>query len=253
MDLVDDAERDAENVLRHLGFVPRKVQETSSSTPDFEVDGDSPAYLVEVKSRIWPREIVRPPAQVDNSVTRSMMHDGAVGNWLYEARKQCGAIDGGHERLWFLWCSMESPAPREQAERVWRTLYGARDAYVASEPNRQWTVFYSRPTAFERFPEFDGAVIAVPPDRMILCLNEFSVRAGAVLSSKLVARFGELGVHPLPAAARDVRSSYVVPRALDRSDEQAVLRECQRALGEPFLQFWAVDCESINAFSAQAK
>jgi hypothetical protein len=243
------AERDAERVLRGLGFATRKVQQTSFNTPDFEVEGDAPAYLVEVKSREWPWKILSSPEYLGRGIERSMTRDEKVGDWLAKSRKQFRTVDPTHDRLWFLWCSMESAGPAVQAERVMRTLYGVRDAYDAFDPTRKWTVFNSQLTAFERFPDIDGAVIVVPPDGVAFCPNEFSPRIGTVLACKLVTEFRTMGV-PVHPHAIDATSSYVVPRTIDRSDELNALRHCQEALREPHLQFLALDVEWLSAFRA---
>lgn len=60
---LDGPERDARRVLNGLGFKAEKVATASDKTADFSVDGDTPAYLVEVKSRLLD-ERLRLPGKV---------------------------------------------------------------------------------------------------------------------------------------------------------------------------------------------
>lgn len=106
---LDGPERDARRVLHALGFKADKVATTSDKTADFSVEGDTPAYLVEVKSRLLDERLKLAGPGLSEPITKSMRHDAKVGDWLAHSKQQFRGIDPGHERLWFLWCSMESP------------------------------------------------------------------------------------------------------------------------------------------------
>jgi hypothetical protein len=243
------AEAEAEKILRELlDLLPTKIEEGSTRSADFLVDGDDPPYVVEVKSRFLPKQVVDPPPNEETKpYVRSMTRDLGVRDWFPEAAEQFAAVDPSHERLWFLWCSMEGFDPDTQLERTVRTLYGARTAHDAIDLERQWPVFYSEPTIFESFPEIDGAVVLAPPDGATFCPNEFSPRLEAVLQSKLVRNLRGQGVHRmLPVERAAEMGGYVVPLSVDRKDAGAVLRHCQSALGARYLQFLAQEIEYIH-------
>ena len=64
-----------------------------------------------------------------------MRYDAKVGDGLAESRQQFRALDPEHERLWFLWCSMEGAFARlSQAERTMSFLYGLRLAVDVTKP-----------------------------------------------------------------------------------------------------------------------
>jgi hypothetical protein len=243
------AERNAKHVLEGLGFGVRKVPTTSERTPDFEVEGDASGYLVEVKSRLLDERLSKPTAPIGPPVEKAMRHDAKVGDWLADAKQQFRTLDPQHERLWFLWCSMDARfGGKNQGERTISVLYGVRQAHDIEPPRRIVVVFYAIPAAFDRFPEIDGAVVVQPREsRITFCPNEASPRFARVMASRLVRELRQKGVvSMLPVERAAAMNGYVVPPAVRRADHVAVLRDVQRATGLPYLNFMAIEVEYMQ-------
>jgi len=58
MNVESESEREARQLFERIGLSPRKVPTTNERTADFTVDGDGPGYLVEVKGRNPPDEMM---------------------------------------------------------------------------------------------------------------------------------------------------------------------------------------------------
>jgi hypothetical protein len=177
-------ERNARHVLEGLGFVAWKwkIPTTSERTPDFEVGGDDPGYLVEVKSRLLDERLSKPTTPIGPPVEKFMRHDPKVGDWLADAKQQFRTLDPDHERLWFLWCSMEARFRGEnQGERTISVLYGVREAHDVEPPHRIVVVFYGMPAAFDRFPDnrrCGGRAARKKPHHLLPERGEPEVRQG---------------------------------------------------------------------------
>lgn len=243
------AERDAKAILKGLGLDAYKIATSSERSADFAVDGDEPAYLVEVKSRLPDERLSKPAARVGEPVSKSMRHDPKVGSWLAESQQQFKPLDPDHERLWFLWCSMESPVGGpNQVERAVSFLYGAREACDIMPPHRTTMVFYAKPAAFDRFPAVDGAVVVWPDGLgMTFCPNEASPRFDATMRSKLVGSLRRVGVGPmLPDERAAATNGCVVPAPIRSADDAAILHHVQRVKRLPYLTFNAMDVEVMR-------
>ena len=244
------AEEDAKSILESLGFAAEKVPTTSKRSADFRVGGDDPPYLVEVKSRLLQPELENPTEPIGPEITKPMRYDAKVGDWLAESRQQFRALDPEHERLWFLWCSMEGAFARlSQAERTMSVLYGLRLAVDVTKPDRTLPIFYAAAPAFERFPDVDGAVVVLPGTSLItFCPNETSPRFTTVMSSKLVRSLREKGVGAmLPIERAVLGGGYVVPPEVRSLEHVAVLRHTQIATGRRYLNFMALEEEWMLA------
>ena len=243
------AEGQAKRILEGLGFAARKIPRTHERTADFDVVGDGPGYLVEVKSRLLDERLANPSEPIGDLVEKSMRHDPAVVKWLSNSKQQFRAQDPRHERLWFLWCAMEAPFGREnQAERIISVLYGARIARDIEPPHRMPVVLYAKPAAFDGFPEIDGAVVALPEDSlMTFCPNEGSPRFDAVMRSQLVRSLRHHGMGPiLPTERAAAMKGYVVPKNVRGKGDVAALRYVQQATGLPYLNFMAIEVEYMQ-------
>jgi hypothetical protein len=242
---LEGAELDAKRVLEGLGFTARKIPTTSEKTADFDVRGDAPAYLVEVKSRLLDVRLANPTESI-GEVTKSMRRDAKVGDWLADAKQQFRTRDPDHARLWFLWCSMESPlSGMNQVERTLSVLYGVQETFDLEPPHRSAVIFYATPAAFDRFPEIDGAVVVLPEiGGLTFCPNEGSPRFGAVMGSRLVRELREKGVGPmLPSERAAAVGGHVVPAALRGADCAKVLQHVQEVLGSRYVNFMAAEVE----------
>lgn len=241
-------ELDAQSILRGLGFDAEKIDRTSDKTADFRVDGDEPGYLVEVKSRLLDERLNLKTPGISEPITKSMRHDAKVVDWLAQSKLQFKSLDRNHERLWLLWCSMESPfGGLRQFERTVSVLYGVREALNVMPPHENVLVFYATPGAFARLPDIDGAVVVLADsDGITFCPNEASPRFDLVMRSRLVKALREAGVGAmLPAERAAVTGGYVTPSEA-RSSEVEALRSVQRAKGLPYLTFQAMDVEYLQ-------
>ncbi len=244
MNDVHGPERDAQGVLNGLGLSASKVATTSEKSADFRVEGDDPAYLVEVKSRLLDGRLNLNAPGLSEPLNKSMRHDAKVGQWLSESRQQFKALDPAHDRLWFLWCAMEASfGSMNQVERTISVLYGVREALNVMPPHQSILVFYATPGAFARFPDVDGAVVFWPEGSgTTLCPNESSPRFEKVMRSKLLQALRNAGVGPvLPSERADAMQGYVIPPEVRGTDN--VLPHLQRAKGLPYLNFQAMDVE----------
>jgi hypothetical protein len=228
----------------------RKIPTNSQRTADFDVGGDEPAYLVEVKSRLLDERVAHPTHPHGPVVEKPMRHDAKVSDWLAVSKQQFRTLDPEHARLWFMWCSMESRfGPVTQVERTISVLYGVRAAQDVNPPHRDVIVFYAMPGAFDRFPEIDGAVIVLPGDpQMTFCPNERSPRLDVVMRSKLVRSLRDAGVSRMLPSERAVAiDGLVVPEGVRGSDHVTILRHVQRATCLPFLNFMAIEVEVMQS------
>lgn len=252
---LSESERAAKAVLKGLGFTAKKIATTSARSADFDVSGDAPEYLVEVKSRLLDERLNAPLGQLSEPVTKLVRKDAKVGDWLASAKQQFAALDPSHEKLWFLWCSMEGPqnAPT-QAERTISVLYGVQEALDVEPPHQTIVVFYAEPAAFERFPDIDGAVVVcVREGRATFCPNETSPRLATVMGCKLVHALRAEGAGAmLPAERAAIMNGYVVPPEMRGAGASAILRHVQEVFGHPYLVMMAGEVEYMQTLKVPA-
>lgn len=253
---LSDSERDAQTILTKLGLRSQKIATSSEKSADFKVLDDEPSYLIEVKTRLLDERLSSSVSALSQPLTKSMRRDPKVCHWLDEARKQFLPLDPNHERLWFLWCSIENRmGALNQLERTVSVFYGIREMLDVNDPERQTiVVFYADPGAFDRFPEIDGAVVVwTEGGGITFCPNESSPRLEQVMSSKLVRALREnLGVSkmlPRERAAALNENGYVVPDGVRHGDEVQVLRNVQQAFGAPYLTFLALETEYMQTLT----
>ncbi len=220
--------------------------------------GDDPGYLVEVKSRGVDEALTKFKGTLSPPLTKSMHHDAKVREWLAESKQQFLGLDRNHERLWFLWCSMDSPFDggyENQFERTLAVLYGMRRGLEAMPPHRDPLVFYAASDAYFDFPEIDGSVVISPSARALtLCPNESSPRFERVMKSNLVSSMRSKGVAiTLPDECSRHMGAYVVPKELRRAPAAMIQKEIQKALEMPYLTLSGLEEEFMQAVRIPAR
>jgi hypothetical protein len=246
-------EREArEFISTVVGLSVSRIKASELRTADYEINGDSPGYLVEVKSRNPPRELVELQPATHISLTRPLRHDDAVGSWLAEAKQQMKTVDPTHARLWFVWGVASSGFdPDAQAERIVSSLYGFRRAIEAFPLHRGLGCYYAQRATFDRFPEIDGVIVYRPDGsdaHVGLNLNEASPRLQIARACKLTQVLKGHGLTPTCPSESAKEDEIVVPRGMAEKDgEAAVLRYVQKASGIPKVSFWAQEVQYIGA------
>jgi hypothetical protein len=213
-----------ENELR---LTVHRVPESTKQTPDFQIEGDSPAYLVEVKGRC------------DDADSRTALADGEIvsgeeslgwaawtSNVARGARHQLASGDPSHEHLWVLCVVIiRSFATEAVFEQVIGTLYGVRQVAYWGETEGMMCgreCLHVVPGAFERWPEIDGAMVMVG-SLVTFCANEFSDRYEILRLSRLWKFFAERGGPITPTDLELNRGFWSVEdRTITRSDERTV-------------------------------
>src|SRR5258708_36822753 len=102
-------EKEARRFFEAVRLTVSRIPTTSTQTADYFVDGDRHGYAVEVKTRLDDADALRAVRQgraVDGQ--RRLAYDTAIERIARAARKQLGAIDPAHERLWMLWFSLRA-------------------------------------------------------------------------------------------------------------------------------------------------
>jgi hypothetical protein len=189
----DPAEQDAKRFFENCGLTVRRIPEASKATPDFEVDGDGPGFLVEVKARRDDEEFRNLPTGKIFSRTASSQFSKKVSWKIQQAAKQFEAYDSHRCRWQVVWLSAEDIVGDDATMEMFHgTLYGIADVADLdrlSSIDAVKSCYYLHRGAFERFPAVDAAILAHQGYR-ILCLNEFSERCQALAGSVLAQLFG---------------------------------------------------------------
>lgn len=230
-------EQEARRFFEAVPLTATRIPTASTQTADYFIDGDTPGYAVEVKTRLDDADALKALRQgeaVDGQ--RPLAHDAAIERIARSARRQLGAIDAAHERLWLLWFSLRAMLGADASfEQCLGTLYGIRDC-VFDENGTATGVdcYYARPGVFERWTEIDGAIISTA-DGFIGCVNELSPRADLVLRSRVMARLGERQAVVIPSRGESSGSVFIADLSVDRKNTAALQDSLSAKYGKRIL------------------
>jgi len=111
-----------------LHLMVTRIPSTASKTPDFFVDGETPGYVVEVKSRFDDQDFLRELRQGSTAVrSRGIGHARWTEDTARSARKQMVSGDYARKRFRVIWLAVECLSSTDAMfEQVIGTLYGVR-------------------------------------------------------------------------------------------------------------------------------
>lgn len=210
-----------------LHLMVTRIPTSASKSPDFFVDGETPGYVVEVKSRFDDEDFLGELRRGSTAVrSRAIGHARWTEDTARSARKQMMSADSERQRFRVLWLAVECLSSTEAMfEQVIGTLYGVRQVAYWDEATQQShgrECLFAVPGVFERWPDIDCAIVTVA-DSITLCTNEFSVKAALFQSSRLHQSFARLGG---PVSPTDVEANRgllsISDRTIDRTNEHAV-------------------------------
>lgn len=210
-----------------LHLIVSRIPSATLKTPDFFVDGETPGYIVEVKSRFDDKDFLKELKLGATAVRRRALgHARWTEDNARSGRKQMLTGDLGRKRFWVLWIAIECLSSTEAMfDQVIGTLYGVRQvAYwdEATQQNHGRECLFAVPGVFERWPEIDCAIVTVG-DAITLCANEFSEKAVLFQSSKLHLSFAQRGGPVSPSDLEANRGFLsIADRTIDRRNENVV-------------------------------
>ena len=185
------AEDIAEAFFRSEGFVVHRVPRSGAKSPDFEVDGDEPGYLVEVKARFDDDAFDEVAAGEVFTADQSLHWSMGVYRQAKKAVAQMRQRDPEHRRIWILWYAAAASVADDLAtEQIRGTLLGIRQVVdLADVGAGTRALLYAQRGVFEQLPDLDAAIIA---PRAEMWANELG-RLDAVLKTRLADLFREHG------------------------------------------------------------
>jgi len=210
-----------------LHLMVTRIPSTASKTPDFFVDGETPGYVVEVKSRFDDEDFLGELRQGSTAVrSRAIGHARWTEDTARSARKQMVSGDSARKRFRVLWLAVECLSSTEAMfEQVIGTLYGVRQVAYWDEVTQQNAgreCLFAISGVFERWPDIDCAIITVG-DSITLCINEFSEKAASFQASALYQSFARRGGPVSPSDLQANRGFLSIgDRTIDRTNEDAV-------------------------------
>jgi hypothetical protein len=158
----------------------RQIPRSSTPTPDFEVDGDAPHYLVEVKGRRDEDALHNFEAQEVYLRSQHCYWSMSVYGGVKKAVRQFECYDPAHVRRWVLWFSAADLLTLgSSGEQVRGTLLGINGVIDLSGMNERGVsskdCFYAQRGAFERFSQIDAAILSTA-NTLEMWINEFANR-----------------------------------------------------------------------------
>lgn len=229
-----------------------RVPSSTSKSPDFLVDGETPGYVVEVKSRFdddgFARELQSGSTEVRS---RALRHDRWAEDNARKALKQLISADSVHERYRVVWFAVECMSSADAMfDQVIGTLYGVRQVAFQETATKRGIgrdCLFAVPGVFERWPDIDCAIVTMR-SQITLCVNEFSEKAGLFQSSTLYQSFARLG-GPISPSRLEANSGFlsVSDRTIDRTNEDAVCHYLSQKYG-----LTHVHILNMKAYSASA-
>jgi hypothetical protein len=230
-DAIDEStqEKEARRFFEEeLALTVTRVPHSTLKTSDYLVDGETPGYVLEVKTRLDDESFLKELECGDTDVrSRSLGHARWTADRARDASKQLLSVDPAHERFWILWFAVECLSSTETMfKQVIGTLYGVRQVTYWDEATKTThgrECLFVVPGVFERWPQIDGAIVTMGNAIKTLCVNEFSDKAELFQSSLLYRTFAQRGGLETPSDLELNRGVLsIADRTIDRSDEEIV-------------------------------
>lgn len=227
----------ARRFFEEIGLVVTPIDTAPTRTPDLQVDGDGPGFLVEVKRRTDSEEFTRALRDChDGEQARHLGLDRNLQRALDSAHDQLRRLDPSHDRLWIVWLTLDVHAGGKVGiETVVGTLYGVKQAILPAEHGDgaiSIDCFYARRGAFERRPDLDAVIVSVA-DGFCAFVNELSPRGGHVGCTRFAERLAERRALVIPSQRETEGQCMLANRAVDRRDEATVVDDLRRRYGRP--------------------
>lgn len=230
-------ELEARRFFEALGLTVTAIDTAQTRTPDLQVDGDGPGYLVEVKKRIDTEEFTRALRDLsDGEQARPLGVDPNLKRVLDNAHDQLRQVDSAHDRLWIVWMKVDIHAGADVGLRtVAGTLYGIKEAILPKEHGEgaiSIECYYARPGAFERRLGLDVVIVSASQG-FCAFVNELSPRSGQLVTTRFAQRLAERRALVIPSQLEAEGRCMLADRALDRRDEAVVVGDLRRRYGQP--------------------